>query len=101
MDLEKLYALLGFARRAKQIASGETAVEANLKKGKVALLIMANDGSPHAIEKYNLWCQDLGIKTIQVGTKASLGIALGQSPRTIVAVLDEGFARAIEQAQQK
>ncbi|KAB2954353.1 L7Ae/L30e/S12e/Gadd45 family protein [Heliorestis acidaminivorans] len=97
MDSAKFYALLGFARRAKKVASGETAVEANLKKGKVLLLILSEDGSEHSSEKYEQWCQDIGVKTVRFGTKIALGTALGQSPRTMVAILDEGFAKAIEQ----
>lgn len=98
MIAEKVHGLLGFARRAGKIASGEAAVEANLKKGKVTLLLLAEDLSPSVAEKYRQWCGDLGVPVLAFGEKISLGVSLGQSPRALVAILDDGFARAIHEA---
>ncbi|MDD2420756.1 MAG: ribosomal L7Ae/L30e/S12e/Gadd45 family protein [Heliobacteriaceae bacterium] len=95
--LTKIHALLGLARRAGKLVSGESAVEANLRNGKTKLLILAEDLSPLAAQKYQLWGRDLGIPVLTFGEKASLGLAVGQSPRALVAILDEGFARAINQ----
>ncbi|MBC9786042.1 ribosomal L7Ae/L30e/S12e/Gadd45 family protein [Heliobacterium chlorum] len=98
MVTDKIYGLLGLARRAGKIASGDSAVEANMKKQKVALLLVAKDASSGVTDKFSHWCADLKVPVVTFGQKESIGRALGQSPRSLVAVLDDGFARAIRKA---
>lgn len=95
---EKVFGLLGFARRAHKTASGEATVASYMKKGRVRLLLLAEDSSTHVTEKYRQWCDCIGVPTQRFGTKTALGLALGQSARSTVAILDDGFARAIQQA---
>ncbi len=91
----KQLALLGFARKAKKLVSGEAASEAVLKKGQASLVILAEDISPNLSKRYSLWCQDEGVPLILGDNKVSLGTALGLSPRSVIAVTDENFARSI------
>ncbi|ABZ84845.1 ribosomal protein, l7ae family [Heliomicrobium modesticaldum Ice1] len=98
MVTDKVHGLLGLARRAGKIAAGDSAVEANLKKQKVFLLLFTEDASAGVVQKYSHWCGDLGIPTVTYGQKEVIGQAIGLSPRTLVAVLDEGFAKAIHKA---
>ena len=91
----KQSALLGFARKAKKLVSGEAACEVVLKKGQARLVILAKDVSPNLHKRYSLWCQDEGVPLILAGDKVSLGTALGLSPRTVIALTDENFARSI------
>lgn len=95
---EKISGLLGMARRAGKLVAGEANCEAVLKKGQASMLIVAEDVSSKNIEKYRLWCQDIGIPCYVAGTKVELGIFLGQSPRGVLAFIDEGFAKAVEKA---
>lgn len=87
-------ALLGFARRAGKIYSGESQVEALFKKRKGDLVIIAND-SPNALNKFEKWSQDLEIPLIIGGSKEEIGLSIGMSPRSVVLVADKGFAEAI------
>jgi LSU ribosomal protein L7AE len=86
------------ARRAGKIVSGESQVEALLKKNKGQLLILAED-APGVKRKYEQWAGDLKIPIIIFGTKQELGIALGLSPRSVILVMDDGFAKAILKAR--
>jgi ribosomal protein L7Ae-like RNA K-turn-binding protein len=90
----QILSLLGLARRAGKIISGESQTEAILKKKKGYLLICAAD-SPGIQKKYEQWAGDLKIPFIVFGTKQELGAALGLAPRAVVLVTDEGFAKAI------
>ena len=90
----RILSLLGLARQAGKIISGESQTEVMLKKRKGHLLICAED-APGVQKKYEQWASDLKIPVIVFGTKQELGIALGLSPRAVVLVNDEGFARAI------
>ncbi|MHB8126472.1 MAG: L7Ae/L30e/S12e/Gadd45 family ribosomal protein [Desulfitobacteriaceae bacterium] len=94
----RILSLLGIARRAGKITSGESQVEAMLKKKKGYLLIFAEDAQSTQ-NKYRQWACDLKIPTFVLGTKQELGIALGLSPRSVILVMDHGFAKAILKAR--
>ncbi|MDD2234033.1 MAG: L7Ae/L30e/S12e/Gadd45 family ribosomal protein [Desulfitobacteriaceae bacterium] len=96
--IEKILSYLGMARRAGKIVSGEFQVETMLKKNKGQLLILACD-APSGQRKYEKWAGDHNIPVIIIGTKQELGIALGLSPRSVILVMDEGFAKAILKAR--
>lgn len=89
-----IYSLLGIARRAGKIATGDAQVEAMLKKKRGFLLIIAEDALG-AQKKYCQWAEDLKLSVLVTGTKIELGDSLGLSPRSTVLVLDQGFASAI------
>lgn len=90
----KTIALLGIARRAGKVSSGESQVEAYLKKRKGHLLIIAGD-SPGANTKFSRWAKDIDIPVLIEGSKQELGLAIGLSPRSIILIMDRGFAGAI------
>lgn len=88
------FSLLGIARRAGKIASGDAQVEAMLKQEKGYLLILAED-APGAHKKFVQWAQDIKLPILKKGKKDELGQAIGLTPRAAILVLDEGFAKAI------
>jgi len=90
----RIQSLIGIARRASKIATGDAQVEAMLKKRKGFLLIIAED-APGAQKKYNLWANDLKLPVLVTGTKLEIGHSIGLSPRSAVLILDQGFAKAI------
>lgn len=92
--IERIYSLLGIARRAGKITSGESQVEAMLKKHKGDLLVLAED-APGTHKKYTQWAEDLKIPVLIAGKKLELGKAIGLSQRSTVLVMDAGFAKAI------
>ncbi|MDI6813959.1 MAG: L7Ae/L30e/S12e/Gadd45 family ribosomal protein [Desulfitobacteriaceae bacterium] len=96
---ERMKSLLGLARRAGRLASGDAEVEAFMKKHKGFLLLLAED-APGAQKKYLQWAEDLGLETVVVGRKEELGSAIGLSPRAAVLVLDQGFAKGILEARR-
>ena len=90
----RIQSLIGIARRAGKIATGNAQVEAMMKKRKGFLLIMAED-APGTQKKYNQWADDLKLPILVNGTKLELGLSIGLSPRSAVLILDQGFAKAI------
>lgn len=94
----KVAGLLGFARKGKKLVSGEAAAEAALKKGQAKLVILAEDISPNLQKRYTHWCRDEGVPLVSGETKLKLGLALGLSPRTVIVVTDENFAKSIIEA---
>ncbi len=92
---QKVLVLLGFAQKAKKLVSGEAAAEALLKKSQARLVILANDISENLRKKYTLWAADQSVPVITAGPKQELGLAIGQSPRTVIVVTDNNFAQSI------
>lgn len=95
MDKKGVLTLLGFAQKGKNLAAGEANVEAYLKKGRVCLLLIAEDQSARNQQKWQYLAEDYEIEAILFGTKEELGHAIGLSPRGIVGITDEQMAKAI------
>lgn len=92
---DKFKAILGFARRAGKIVSGESAAQALINQGKAKLLILALDAAPGTKRNFHHLAEKHSIKVIEWGNKLDLGIAIGHSPRSVVVILDEGFAKSL------
>lgn len=100
---KKVYALLGFAQKAGKLVSGDDSVFVALGKKKLKLVIVAEDLSDNSRKKFDqkLYAadkekkRDAGTAVFTFGTKVSLGHAIGKSPRGLIAVMDENFAKAI------
>ena len=95
MDKTGVLTLLGFAQKGKNLAAGEANVEAYLKKGKVHLLLIAEDQSAKNQQRWLYLAENYAIEAILFGTKEELGRAVGMSPRGIVGITDEQMAKAI------
>ena len=78
---DKVISLLGLAERAGKIASGEFAAEKAVKTGKARLIIVA---------------EDYQVPFACYSQKELLGHGIGKEFRASLAVLDGGFAKAIE-----
>ena len=98
---EKMYGMLGLAQRAGKIASGESAAEANIQKQKAKLVIIAEDASEGTKKAFFSLCSYHKAKYLVMGEKIRLGIALGKSPRSVVVILDNNFAKNIAQNRQE
>lgn len=95
MKQNKTLSLLGLATRAGKVVSGEFSAENAVKSGKAALVIVAEDASDNTKKLFSDKCSFYKIPVYQYGTKETLGHAIGKAMRASVAVLDEGFAKAI------
>ena len=92
----KFLTLLGFAKKANHVTSGDEGVKAFLKKGKIKLLIVAED---YPEKRKNFWketAESMNIDFIEICDKESLGRAIGTSPRALVGILDEKMAESLK-----
>lgn len=93
----KVQGMLGLAQRAGKISSGATQVKKDIKNGRVALVIIANDASKNTYEDFCSSCEHYHVPIVRWGDKDSLGHIIGKPFRTIIAVRDKGFANRIKQ----
>lgn len=96
MKTNKVYSLLGLAKRAKRTASGEFSTEKEVKSGRAALVIVAQDASDNTKKKFRNMCEFYQVPVYFYGTKDELGHSMGLEMRSSMALLDEGFAKSVE-----
>lgn len=96
MENNRLAFALGMAQKAGKAASGDFAVRGALKAGKVKLLVIAADTAPNTKKELYYLAEQAHVETMEQGTKAEIGYAIGKAPRTAVAILDVNFARMLK-----
>lgn len=92
---KKLVALLGMAQKAGKVASGEFAVDKAVKSGKSKLILIATDVSENTRKGYKDMSGYYKVPCYEVLPKQQLGLCIGKDRRAALAILDQGFAKAI------
>lgn len=87
--------LLGLAQKARRIIWGQEPVLAALRSGRARLVFLGRDAGPWTAKDIRVLCQRKGITIIDILSKRELGDAVGKSPRAVLVVTDEGFARGM------
>ncbi|WP_283587960.1 L7Ae/L30e/S12e/Gadd45 family ribosomal protein [Limosilactobacillus viscerum] len=88
--------LLGLARAARQLVSGEAIVLKIIQTKKAKFVFLASDAGQATTKKFTDKCNSYGIPCSRAFTKSQLSQATGQS-RTIIGVVQPGFARKFEE----
>lgn len=92
----KVSSLIGLATKAGKTVSGEFMTEKSVKEGKAYLVMIAEDASDNTKKKFRNMCEFYQVPICFFSEKESLGHAMGKEIRASLAILDEGFAKAIE-----
>ena len=91
---------LGIARKAGQIAAGDNLTKDALQKGKAFMLVLAEDAAPSVREELTAMAEEQELPVLSWTDKIDLGLIIGKSRRGALAVLDKGFADAINKVVQ-
>lgn len=91
----KIKNLLSMAQRAGKLVSGDFIVEREVKRNNVLVLFMATDVAMNNKKKYEELSNAHNIPLISIFDKEELGQIIGKERRVIVAVEDQGFAKAL------
>ena len=94
--MQKALSLIGLAKRAGRVVSGEGAVKDAVRYGKAYLVIIAEDASDNTKKSITNSCNYYDVKCYICGTKDAIGHALGREFNASVCVTDRGFADKIE-----
>ncbi|MCD8011154.1 MAG: ribosomal L7Ae/L30e/S12e/Gadd45 family protein [Lachnospiraceae bacterium] len=98
---DRVLSMLGMAKRAGRLVSGEFAVEKAVKTGKASLVVVASDASENTKKSFQNMCAYYGVPCRIGAEKELLGHAVGQGMRASLAVTDENFARTIEKCMNE
>ena len=98
MKNDRVISLLGLAAKAGLLASGEFACEKAVKAGSARLLVVAADSSENTKKKFEDMCRFYPTPLLFYSDREKIGQGIGKEYRACAAVLDAGFAAAIEKA---
>lgn len=96
MKGNKVLSLLGLAKRAGKVVSGEFSTEAAVKSGKAFLVLVSQEASDNTKKKFHNMCTYYEVPVAFYGSKEELGRCIGQEFRASLAVTDPGFSEAIK-----
>lgn len=93
----KFFSLLGICMKAGKVQSGEVGSEAALKGKKAKLIIVAEDASENTKTKFLNSAKFYNVDLIEYGKKIDLGWAVGKAERSVMAIIDDGFAKKLKE----
>lgn len=96
MGIDRVLSLVGLATKAGKVVSGEFSTERAVKSRKAYLVIVAGDASENTQKNFKNMCGYYKVPMIVYGSKDDLAHAMGKEVRASMAILDSGFAKAIE-----
>lgn len=87
--------LLGLARKAGKLELGEDPVGAACRSRQVRLVLLASDAAENTAGKAQRLAGTAGVRCLRLPfSKEELGAALGRNSCAVLALTDEGFAKA-------
>jgi predicted RNA-binding protein YlxR (DUF448 family) len=92
---ERVIATMALANKAGRVVSGSDKVMDALRKGSVALLILAEDISPDSAAKFKAIADKTGVESFRFSLKESLGSPIGKELRSAVAIMTGPFAEKL------
>lgn len=97
MQRDRILSMLGLAAKARKIASGEFSTEKAVKSGKAFLVVVSEEASENTKKMFRNMCSFYQVPMYLYASKEALGNAIGKQLRASLAVLDEGFAKSLEE----
>ena len=95
VNSKKLLSLIGLAKRARKVVSGEFSTEKSVKSGKSHMVIVSEEASDNTKKMFTNMCTHYKVPIYLFGTKDGLGHAMGQEFRASLSVEDAGFAKSM------
>lgn len=96
-----IYFMLGLARRAGHLHSGDAAVRTAVARKKACLLLVTEDAAQRTVKIFEELSLSTGIPLIRYGSKVAVGKAIGKPQRAVVAVTDKNMAQGLLRAWER
>ena len=95
VNSKKLLSLIGLAKRARKVVSGEFSTEKSVKSGKSHMVIVSEEASDNTKKMFRNMCTYYKVPYFEFGNKEELGHILGKQMRASLAVIDPNFSEAL------
>ena len=93
----KVLQTIGLATRARRLVTGEDVCQRQLRAGKGKLCIVAEDASDNTKKRFSNMCNYRNVEIVFFGKKDELGKFTGKESRTVIVIIDDGFAKKIKE----
>lgn len=90
--MNKIYSMLGIARKGGKISIGFDVTCLDVKNNKSSLVLIAKDASDKTKENIKFLCDKYDIKYVEYGEKEILGKNLGRKVVSVLSVNDTNIA---------
>lgn len=97
MNEKKIYNYLGIAQRAGKIVSGENTLISKGKFNQYMLLLIALDAAETVQKRFINKAINNKVDYLLFGSKEQLGLSIGKSPRTVLALTDKNLTQKIKE----
>ena len=91
----KVYGLLGLARRAGKISFGTEISIETIQKGKAKLVIVATDSSDRTKNNFEELSKKFNVEFRIFGTIENLSKSIGQNNKAVIVIKDKNFSNEI------
>ena len=95
MKMNKIVTMLGFAKRAKKLASGANAVQRSILFGKSYLVIIAADAGDSLKRKFTRLCEENEVKVLIYSSNEELSMMTHEDNKSIYSVENEELAKQV------
>lgn len=92
---DKFYAMIGLAKRAGAVRSGEDMVKKSIRQSGAKLVVIACDASDNTKKSIKNSCEYYKVRYIETGTMARLGRSIGNDVRAVIAIENPNLAEAV------
>lgn len=92
---DRVLSMIGLARKAGKLTSGEFLCEDAVRSGKACLVVLATDAAKNSSKNLTDSTNYYKVPLVVYGTKESLGNAIGCNQRAAVCITDPGIAQKI------
>jgi len=96
MNKTKALNMLGLAMRAGKMVTGEEMTLKEIRNEKAALVILASDAGKNTQKKIKDKSSYYEIPLLDVFSTDEISAAIGK-PRMVIGILDQGFARKLQE----
>lgn len=93
--MNKLITMLGFAKRARQLACGANAVQRSILSGKSCLVIIAADAGDSLKRKFIRLCNENDIKVLIYSSNEELSVITHEDNKSIYSVENDQLAKQV------
>ncbi len=93
----RIYQMVALCQKARMLVAGEFASKEAVMKKEAFLVIVAVDASSNTKKLFHDKTSYRSIPCVVWGTKERLGGILGKEPRAVIAIIEEKFAKRINE----
>lgn len=93
----KIDTMIGFARKSRNIVSGEGICLEKIRSKKAKIVFLASDAGPNTEKRIIDKAKHNNIPVSRIYNRTELGKLVGTEEKVVIAVIDKGFAERIKE----